>query len=293
MESCVRVFQFRIELLLTNRVLDIQLMTRKSFSLITLLLLCKLAYGQQINIYPTSLHYGLSNTGKSETQTINITNNSEKSQAVEIYLGDWNRQENGSHAYYEPGTMNFSCAKWVELSTNFINIPPKESAQLIVTLKAPDNEADLEAMKWAMLYIQGSEFRDKLEGVNTGIQTKVNEVLRFGIHLYQTPGAVNTIDARAVELSQNNEESGVFDMHIENVGGVMIRTKTYLELTNINTGEEFKSEVQECPIFPLGKRVVSLHLPEGLPKGQYSMLGILDYGNPDSLEALEQIVEIK
>jgi len=114
-------------------------------------------------------------------------------------LGDWNRQENGSHAYYELGSKAYSCAKWVDLNTNFLNILPKKSAQVIVTLKAPDNEEDLEAMKWAMLYIQGSEFIEKLEGVTTGIQTKINEVLRFGIHLYQTHGSINTIDAIAIE----------------------------------------------------------------------------------------------
>jgi len=67
----------------------------------------------------------------------------------------------------------------------------------------------------------------------------------------------------------------------------MVRKKTCLELTDILMGEEFRGEIEECPIFPLGKRGVSLHLSEGRTKGEYSVLGILDCGDPYSLEAIE------
>jgi hypothetical protein len=148
-------------------------------------------------------------------------------------------------------------------------------------------------MKWAMLYIQGSEFRKILDDTQSKLNARINEVLRFGVNLYQTLSRLNFMNAKALALSQSLEEANVFDFQFINNGGVILITKTYLELTNITTGQEFKREVEECLIFPLGKRVVSLHLSEGLPKGQYSMLGILDYGNPNSLEAIEQIVEIK
>lgn len=57
--------------------------------------------------------------------------------------------------------------------------------------------------------------------------------------------------------------------------------------------KKFSTEKEECPIFPLDKRKVSLHLPENLPSGKYSMLAIMDYGDPNSLEAIERIIEIK
>jgi hypothetical protein len=268
-------------------------MMRKIIFLIALYFTNTYVSAQQLSIYPATLRYSVNNTGSSETQTINITNKSDKNQAVEIYLGDWTRNEDGSHSYFDPGSQTYSCANWVELNTKFLNIPPNGTAQVIVTLRVPNSPESIEAMKWAMLYIQGSEFRDKLDEGSSKLNTRVNEVLRFGVHIYQTPSGLNLLEAKAVTLVQNQEEVNVFDFKIENSGGVMIKTKSHLELTNISTGQEFKSDVEECPIFPLGKRVVSLHLPEGIPKGQYSMLGILDYGNPNSLEAIEQIVEIK
>ncbi len=133
------------------------------------------------------------------------------------------------------------------INTNFLNIPPKGSAQVMVTIRAPDSPEALEAMKWAMLYIQGSEFKEKLDVSSSRLRTKIKEVLRFGVHLYQTPSKLNLMKAKALALSQNLEEANVFDFQFVNNGGVMLRAKTYLELTNITTGQEFKSEVEECP----------------------------------------------
>jgi hypothetical protein len=62
----------------------------------------------------------------------------------------------------------------VDLETNFLNILSRESGQIIVNLKDLGKEEELEAMKWVMVYIQGSEFIAKLEGVTTGIQTERN-----------------------------------------------------------------------------------------------------------------------
>lgn len=239
------------------------------------------------------MNFKLTDPGSIETQTINITNNSQKVQSLEAYLGDWNRNEDGTHTYYDANTQPFSCASWVKLSTNYLEIQPGEFTQLVVTFQAPNNPEELQAMKWAMVFLQGTEPRTKVDGVPGGVQTKINEIIRMGVHLYQTPSHLKLMEAKALALEPNTEEQNVYDLDIENTGYVMLNTRSYLELTNINTGEEFKSEIVECPVFPTGKRLVSLQMPENLPKGQYSMLGILDYGDPYTLEAVEKIIEIK
>ena len=59
---------------------------------------------QQININPSIVEFHLQNLGAAETQIITITNNSSKTQAFEISLGDWNRKPDGSHDYFKPNT---------------------------------------------------------------------------------------------------------------------------------------------------------------------------------------------
>lgn len=249
--------------------------------------------GQQLNIYPTIVNFQLSEPGSVQTQTINITNNSDKKQTIESYFGDWNRKEDGGHEYFEGSTQPFSCAGWAQMNTNLLEIAPGESTQLILTLKAPEDPAELEKMKWCMLFLQGSSIKEAPEASETQMETRINEIIRFGIHVYQTPAKMNLISAVAQDLNQNEENPEFFFLDLENNGQVMVKTKSYLELTNINTGAEFRGEIAECPIFPLGKRKVSLQLPAELPAGKYSLLAIMDYGDPNSLEAIERIIEIK
>ncbi len=266
---------------------------KRYFLLFGFLILQNLTFAQELSINPVKLYFDLGSTNSTQTQTINITNNSDITQAMEIYTGDWIRNSDGSHTYFESGTQKFSCASWLEVSTNFLNIPPGQTEQIRVTLRAPESAEELKSMKWGMLYLQGSKIRELVQDNNNSLQTHINEVMRFGVHVYQTPPQLSQLSARVNNMIENPKSPGKYDLELLNEGEVMVNAHSFLELTNVSTGEEFTSEATECPIFPLGKRVVTLSLPKGLPKGQYSMLGILDYGNPNSLEAIEKVIEIK
>ncbi len=270
--------------------IDIKL--KLSFFLLFFLNL-SVAFTQNISINPTILNYNINNPGKTETQSINIRNNSELTQAMEIYFGDWIREEDGKHSYYPAGTKPYSCSNWLKLNTNFVELAPGEEKEIIVSMTSPDNAEEFEEMKWSMLFIQSADVRKNLKEVKKGINTQINEIVRLGIHIYQIPSHLSLASAKVVDLQPKSDNPEIYNLQIQNDGQLMLKTNSFLELTNINTGEEFKSQVEECPIFPLGKRIVSLHLPENLPKGKYSMLGILDYGDPNSLEAVERIIEIK
>ncbi|MGR3810640.1 hypothetical protein [Jiulongibacter sp. NS-SX5] len=266
---------------------------KKLLYLFCLIIFCNSSFAQILSVNPVKLSFDLGSPNSTQTQVINITNNSDTNQALEVLTGDWIRNEDGGHSYYSPGTKPYSCANWISTNTNFLNIPPGETERIIVTLQAPENSEDLEKMKWGMLYLQGSKIRENVQDLNTNLQTKVNEVMRFGIHVYQTPPHLTQLSASVEGLEVNPKNAGVYNLQVFNTGSVMTQVKTFLELTNVETGQEYKGEEKECPIFPAGKRVVPLPLPKDLPKGQYSMLAILDYGDPNSLEAIEKIITIE
>lgn len=266
----------------------------KRFFLLSLVLLfSQLTRAQVLSVNPVKLSFDLGSPNSTQTQVINITNNSDINQALEIYTGDWNRKEDGSHGYFAAGSTPYSCATWVTTNTNFLNIPPGETERVVVTLQAPERAEDLEKMKWAMLYLQGSKVRERVQEMNENLQTRVNEVMRFGIHIYQTPPHLKELSASVQNLEANPKTAGLYNLEVLNTGSVMAKVKSFLELTNVATGEEFRGEVEECPIFPSGKRIMSLALPKDLPKGQYSMLAILDYGDPNSLEAIEKVITVE
>ena len=268
-------------------------MKRLSLLMFLVAFICQMAQAQEISINPVKIYYDLSSPNSTQTQTINITNNSDINQALEIYTGDWIRNEDGSHSYYDAGTRPYSCANWIKVSSNFLSIPPGETERLIITVQAPANKEELNSMKWAMLYLQGSKIKEHIQESGGNLQTKVNEVMRFGVHVYQTPAHLTKPLAKLESLTETPNNAGKYDLLVVNNGDVMVNIQSFLELTNVETGDTFAGEVAECPIFPNGTRKLTLSLPKKLPKGKYSMLGIMDYGNPDALEAVEKIILIE
>jgi hypothetical protein len=251
------------------------------------------SFGQQININPSIINFHLGNPGASENQTITITNNSAELQAFEINLGDWTRTETGSHQYFAPNTQPYSCASWVRLNKNFIELKPGEMEEIVVTLQAPENPEALEKMKWAMVFIQGATLKKPEANGPQEVKTFINEIVRVGVHLYQTPFNLSKQAIKAVSLNPSKDEKNTFDFMIENDGNVMTMVKAHVELTNITTGEELVAPNADFPLFPYGKRIIKLDLPKDIKPGKYSLLAIADYGDSNPLEAIEKVIEIK
>jgi len=55
----------------------------------------------------------------------------------------------------------------------------------------------------------------------------------------------------------------------------------------VKTGAQRKLPVKQFTILPGFTRVFSFPLPEDLPKGKYSSVGVMDFGNKEHVEAAE------
>ena len=267
----------------------------KSFKITVFFLLSAsfFSFGQQININPSIIHFHLGNPGAAEVQTLNLTNNSTEVQRFELSLGDWIRTETGGHQYFPPQTKPFSCAAWIQLNKNFVEVQPGTTEEILVNIQAPDNQEDLEKMKWAMIFIQGAVLKKTEEPIDGKARAVISEVVRVGVHVYQTPPSINDQSLKALGLEFNKEEANVYDFLVENTGGIMLNVKAHAELTNIATGEEIMAPKVDMPIFPGGKRKIQLELPKDIKPGKYSLLAIADYGESNPLEAIEKVIEIK
>ena len=250
-------------------------------------------FAQQININPSIVEFHLQNIGAAETQVVTITNNSTKPQSFELSLGDWNRKSDGAHDYFKPNTKPYSCASWLSFDKNFIEIPAGQSGEITLTIQAPKNVQELESMKWAMLFVQGANLKKPVVNGPNEAKASIQEIIRMGIHVYQTPPNLTEMSAKAIGLKVTKENNKIYDFEIENTGKVMITGKAHLEITNLSNSQEIVTEVQEFPVFPGGKRTVPLELPTTLKAGKYSILAILDYGDNSPLEAVEKSIEIK
>ena len=98
---------------------------------------------------------------------------------------------------------------------------------------------------------------------------------------------------KVVDLTHVPKTTNTFQLLCQNTGKVMVECKSYLILNSMADGKETKLEPVEFPMFPDQKRYVIFELPKDFPKGKYSAQGVLDAGEDVSLEAVENIIDVK
>jgi hypothetical protein len=247
------------------------------------------ANGQQLGVYPTQLDYTLV-PGQSETHAITISNGTSGKVQFRLYLNDWVRDSMGGHIYYPADTLERSCARWVNVSKNFVELEPGQTTQVNVKMQLPDSAAAASEMKWAMLFVETVEEQNK-----TTMQSgaTVNNLLRIGVHIYQTPPTVTNKKIKAIALKEVPDTKNTYRLLCENQGDIMVDCKSYIELSSLADGKKTKLDATEFPMFPKQRRYVTFQLPANLAKGKYSALTVVDYGEDVSLEAIQTTIEVK
>ena len=207
-----------------------------------------------------------------------------------LYLNDWIRDTVGGHEYYEPNTISRSCSRWVTLNKNFIELEPGKSTQITIKLTIPDS-ANTDEMKWSMLFVETVE--ENTAQASKNATAAVQNLLRIGIHIYQTPPSLTDKQIKAFDLKPMPGQEKKYQLICQNTGNVMIQCKSYLELASVVDGQKIKLDPIDFPMFPQQKRYVTFELPANIQKGKYSALAVLDGGEDISLEAVEGTIEVK
>ena len=266
-------------------------MVRVNFILLFLLFAAAgSAIAQNLGIHPTTLEFRLSG-GQTESQVVHLSNGSDKKVQFRLYLNDWYRDTVGGHAYFRPDTLPQSCSKWVTLDKTFVEVEPGKSADVNVKLQLPEDPNATNEMKWSMLFIETVE--EQSAAAAKGAQAAVRNLLRMGVHIYQTPPTVTGKQIKVYDLTQVPNEPNAYQVLCQNTGKVMVECSSYIELASLADGKKTKLAPVEYPLFPAQRRYVRFTIPSDLPKGKYSALAVVDAGEDVSLEAVESTIEIK
>jgi len=245
---------------------------------------------QNLGVHPTTLEFKLGG-GQSESQAIHLSNSSPKKVQFRLYLNDWLRDTVGGHFYTDANSLPQSCSRWVTVDKNFVELEPGKSTDVTVRLALPDSSSSTEAMKWSMLFIETVEEQKAVQG--KGAQAAVKNLLRIGVHIYQTPPSLVEKAIKIYDLKPVPKTTNVYQVSCQNTGKVMVDCRSYIELASLADGSKTKLDAVEFPMFPNQKRYVSFELPKELAKGKYSALAVLDAGEDVSLEAIETEIEVK
>ncbi|UCS94003.1 DUF916 domain-containing protein [Echinicola marina] len=277
--------------------MDIYYNNKRKFNLMHLIFLIGLlvffgagkSIAQNISVYPTGLSFSVAK-GNSSTQTITVTNVSDKEVFVETEIGDWYRKIDGSHQYLTSDSLHTSLGPYIKLDKSFESIEPGALGEISITVTLPDSAQVSDKMLWSMLFVSGIEPKaDQDSGTEGQLSAQIREIFRFGIHLYQTPPTLLKKSAQIVSMEKVDRE---IRLQFKNTGPTMLQCKSHLELVELSTGEKTKLPIIESPVFPYYNREVHFIIPENLPSGQYSILGILDYDESSPLEAVEIMQEL-
>jgi hypothetical protein len=244
-----------------------------------------------LGAYPTTLDFKLAN-GQSEAQVINITNSGTAKVQFRLYLNDWIRDSLGGHEYYEANTHPRSASRWVSVSRNFVELDAGQSTTVTVKMTLPDSAEAAEEMKWSMLFIE--TVQEQTAASSKTPQASVRNLLRIGVHIYQTPPTLTKKEVKIYELKPVADTlPNVYNLVCQNTGEIMLECKSYLEVTSLSGGKKTKIDALDFPMFPGQRRLVRFELPATLPKGKYSALGVIDGGEDLSLEAIESTIEVR
>ena len=116
----------------------------------------------------------------------------------------------------------------------------------------------------------------------------------FGVWLYQNPPNVEISEVEIENFIFNqSDENRFLKLEVKNVGDGISFCYAYVEVTNLDTGEQLVLGGQRYTILPGYDRGFNFDELMKLPKGRYSAVGVVDYYSNSEVVAAELDFEIE
>lgn len=255
-----------------------------------------LAGAQSVSMSPSRLYYKV-DVGAYKTQTVTVTNNSSVRQAFNVSFGDFEPAGyQGKSKFMQAGESEHSCSEWLTATPSFFELDPGQSQKVQVLLQVPTSP-EANKVKWAAMRVKLTKERKSNDIADkNAIGMGVTETFQFVVHIFQTPPTVTTKSADIIDFRESTsaqDTSRVYSMRVKNTGEAILDCASYIELTNLSTGEELRLKPLAYTVLPGSEREVRFNIPRNQPKGRYSLMGVVDYGNRDNVQAAEMEITIE
>lgn len=246
-----------------------------------------------LSVSPSTLHFNLT-PGKSKSMEVKIKNDTKKKYVFQANFSDFVMGTNGKPVGQENGSNRFGLSQWANISPAYLELEPGETKKVQVTINVPDG-AEYNHAAWTVLMLDEVTKRAPLNvnGSGNTIALGITPSVGFGVYIYQNPPDhalekieienfvySDTLNSRKLKLSATNNGDGI---------GFCT---SYIELTNLQTGEQQKLKGQKFTILPGFDRIFFYDLPKEIKPGKYSAVGVIDTNNPDLVTAAELEITI-
>lgn len=248
-----------------------------------------------VSVAPAHFHF-TQKQGEQKTYDITIKNKTGNKKEFKINVFDFNMNESGKSTFLPSGKGKYSLSKWLMVSPTFVELNPLETRKVRVTLSVPQTNEGKKAA-WSIIMVEQETPRtsllDNAKGDNT-VALGVIPTFAFGIFAYQNPPNVinNKIDFIDFDFSSENNKNSIY-IKTKNSGDGISYCTSYIDLTNLSTGEQTRLKVKKFTILPDFIRTFKFDLPQGIAKGKYLAVGVLDYEQAEEIQAAQLEFEIQ
>lgn len=248
-----------------------------------------------VSISPSSLRFSLK-PGSSFSKEVKITNDSKDALKFQIGFSDFIMDTNGKPTGIKPNQSKYTLSKWVSVSPSYFELKAGEVKKLTVTVDIPNSDTANIAAWTIMMIDQIIDRTTPLDPKKPGntLSMGIQPSFGFGVYIYQNPPNVK-LSSVEIQNFKYVDEKGKKDliMSVKNTGDGIGFCMSYVELTNITTGKQDKLAVRQYTILPGFFRNFQYPLPDKLPKGKYSAVGVMDFGSKTQIETAELEFEIQ
>lgn len=247
-----------------------------------------------VSVSPSHFHFN-QKQGEVKTYDITIKNSTSVGKEFNINIYDFDMNGKGKSSFLPPGKGKYSLAKWVNLSPTFVSLKPFENKKVKVTVSVPSDDSGRKAA-WSILMVEQQAPRTNLLNTtrdgNT-IALGIVPTFAFGVFAYQNPPNVdnNRVEFTDFQIKDLNTGKALY-IEVQNQGDGIAYCTSYIDLTNLETGEQQRLKVKNFTIVPELIRDFNFTLPKNLPKGKYLAVGVLDYESSEEIQAARMEFEI-
>ena len=269
---------------------------KRNIAILFLTLAGTLVYGQSASVSPSRLYFN-AEPGQTQVRRITVTNNSETPQSFTVSFADFSSPgTDGKTELADAGESPHSASRWLSASPSLVELAAGESRDVEVILQLPDSPEAAKVV-WATTLIRLARERTQPPGLGEdAMGFGIMHTFQFVIHVFQTPPSVTFKDARILAFKDSGKDDvgkRTLMLHLENTGEAIIDVAAYIELTNLRTGETIRERARAFTTLPGHSRKMNFNLPENLVPGDYSILGVVDYGDREAVIAAELNITVE
>lgn len=246
-----------------------------------------------VAVSPSTIRFN-AKPGAVQTRTVKVTNDTKREYNFQLKFQDLmydpiNGEEKAAKKDYR-----YALSRYLSLSPSYLQLKPRESKVISITANVPAGDSNAIAL-WTQLIIDQVFDRKPLEipGADKNvIGLGIKAGMGFAVNIYQNPPNVKSKDIEVVKLKYNPKDpskkrNATINAKVKNKGDGIGYCLFYIEFTNLTTGKQSKEKVKQFSILPGLEKTFTHDIAEDFPKGNYSALMVLDFGDPETIQSAE------